>query len=76
MLMNLYIFLTGPIYEKYLTAEPDDMGDSPTEPANDDADAESEVTEDGKKTNVLSTKCFHNSIFLQNILNKINNLCI
>jgi hypothetical protein len=40
-------FLLGPVYEKYLTLEPDDMGDSPAENSVDDL--ESEMTEDGKK---------------------------
>ncbi len=41
-----YIHIPGPVYEKYLTLEPDDMGDSPVENSVDDL--ESETTEDGK----------------------------
>jgi hypothetical protein len=37
----------GPGYEKYLTLEPDDMGDSPVENSIDDL--ESEITEDGER---------------------------
>ena len=38
--------ISGPVYEKYLTLEPDDMGDSPIENSVDDL--ESEMTEDGQ----------------------------
>jgi hypothetical protein len=41
-----YRVISGPIYEKYLTLEPDDMGDSPVENSVDDL--ESEMTEDGE----------------------------
>lgn len=38
----------GTVYEKYLTLEPDDMGDSPNVDQSQD-DLDSEMTEDGKK---------------------------
>lgn len=38
----------GPTYEKYMTFEPEDMGDSPSEQPADDIDADVEMTEDGK----------------------------
>lgn len=39
----------GTIYEKYLTMDPDDMGDSPNvDQSQDDLDIDSELTEDGK----------------------------
>ena len=39
----------GTIYEKFLTMEPDDMGDSPTvDQSQEDLDIDSEYTEDGK----------------------------
>lgn len=37
----------GPTYEKYLTQEPEDMGESPSDHVSDDVD--SEVPEDGKR---------------------------
>ena len=38
----------GTVYEKYLTLEPDDMGDSPVEQGQEDLDVDSEMNEDGK----------------------------
>ena len=42
--------VSGTLYEKYLTLEPDiDMGDSPTvDQSQDDLDIDAELTEDGK----------------------------
>ncbi len=53
--------VAGPVYEKYLTMEPDmedmEMADSPAEPTagDDDLDGESEVTEDGKQRHQQSS---------------------
>ena len=40
--------IPGPTYEKYLTIEPDDVDDSPTDQPNEEMDVDSEMTEDGK----------------------------
>ena len=48
---------SGPGYEKYLTLEPDDMGDSPVENSVDDL--ESEMTEDGKTHKLRFTKFYY-----------------
>ena len=50
--------LSGPVYEKYLTMEPEDMGESPaTDVVNEEIDGgESEVTEDGKASAYLQNK--------------------
>ncbi len=64
MIKNFIIFhedifptsVIGPVYEKYLTIEPDmediEMADSPAEPTigEEDLDGESEVTEDGEQS--------------------------
>ena len=40
--------IPGPIYEKYLTNEPEEMGDSPTDQIVTDAESEIDGPEDGK----------------------------
>jgi hypothetical protein len=61
ILLLIYVYFSGLVYEKYLTIEPDDMGESPQ--IQEDLDIDSEVTEDGELLAVYCIFSWSNVFF-------------
>jgi SLIT-ROBO Rho GTPase activating protein len=55
--------VSGAVYEKYLTLEPEDMGDSPNmdQTQDDMMDNDSELTEDGEELNLYNNNNNNNN---------------